>query len=63
MIFKKKDKFAPWLEKNQGGSFTQFYPERPRLFTGKARAKLEKLSAKSWMHDGLMCKTWSRPAA
>ena len=22
------------------------------LFTGKARAKREKLSAKSWMHDG-----------
>ena len=29
MIFKakKKDKFAAWLEKNQGGSFTQFYAE------------------------------------
>jgi ribosomal protein L11 methylase PrmA len=29
MIFKakKKDKFASWLDKNQGGSFTQFYAE------------------------------------
>jgi SAM-dependent methyltransferase len=29
MIFKakKKDKFAAWLEENQGGSFTQFYAE------------------------------------